>query len=444
MSAPYIDIERCREALTAVDTLEYCGRVTKIVGLAVESTAPNARIGDLVQVYSVRGDRYVTAEIVGFKDGLAQLMPYDNLGGAGLGSLVVYSDLSLSVPVGENCLGRILDALGKPIDDMPAPEPDAWYPVDAAPLNPMARMRITEPMPLGVKSIDGLLTVGKGQRLGIFAGSGVGKSTLMGMMARNAVADVNVIVLVGERGREVRDFVEKDLGKQGLEKSVLVVATSDQPALLRLKSAMTGTAMAEYFRDQGKHVLLLMDSLTRFAMAQREIGMAGGEPPVSRGFPPSMYTIMPRLLERSGTSDKGSITGLYTVLVEGDDMNEPVSDTVRGILDGHIVLSRAIANGNHYPPIDVLGSVSRVMPDIVSGEHLDTAGRVKNMMAVYSEAEDLINIGAYRRGANPEIDRAVALHPPIQEFLRQGVSDAYTYEEILRRMSGIFEGDGHE
>jgi flagellum-specific ATP synthase len=435
-----IELGKCRETLAAVEPLEYCGRVTKIVGLAVESTAPNSRIGDLVQVYSVRGDKSVTAEIVGFKDGLAQLMPFDNLGGAGLGSLVVYSDSTLRAPVGDRFLGRILDALGNPLDGMPAPAPDAWYPVDAAPRNPMVRQRIRRPMPLGVKAMDGLLTVGRGQRLGIFAGSGVGKSTLLGMMSRNAEADVNVIVLVGERGREVRDFVEKDLGEEGLRKSVLIVATSDQPALLRLKSAMTGTAMAEYFRDRGLDVLLMMDSLTRFAMAQREIGMAGGEPPVSRGFPPSMYTVMPRLLERSGTSDRGSITGLYTVLVEGDDMNEPVSDTVRGILDGHIVLSRAIASSNHYPPIDVLGSVSRVMPDIVDGRHMELCGEIKRMMAVYSEAEDIINIGAYRRGANPEIDRAVDMHPKIQEFLRQGVSERYAYDEILALMAEIAGG----
>ena len=284
-----------------------------------------------------------------------------------------------------------------------------------------------------------MLTVGRGQRLGIFSGSGVGKSTLLGMIARYAVADVNVIVLVGERGREVKDFVERDLGKEGLKKSVLVVATSDQPALLRLKCAMTGTAIAEYFRDCGYKVLLLMDSLTRFAMAQREIGMAAGEPPVSRGFPPSVYALLPKLLERSGTSDKGSITGLYTVLVEGDDMNEPISDTVRGILDGHIVLSRAIANSNHYPPIDVLGSVSRVMPDIITEEQMQAFGTIKNMIAVYKEAEDLINIGAYKQGANPEIDRAVKLHPAIQSFLKQGVTETYTYEEILEMMNDIIK-----
>jgi flagellum-specific ATP synthase len=284
-----------------------------------------------------------------------------------------------------------------------------------------------------------MLTVGRGQRLGIFSGTGVGKSTLLGMRARYAVADVNVIVLVGERGREVKDFIERDLGEDGLKKSILVIATSDQPALLRIKCAQTGTAIAEYFRDCGYKVLLLMDSLTRFAMAQREIGMAAGEPPVSRGFPPSVYTILPKLLERSGMSDKGSITGLYTVLVEGDDMNEPISDTVRGILDGHIVLSRAIANSNHYPPIDVLGSVSRVMPDIVTADHLAAFGALKNMIAVYREAEDLINIGAYRAGANPEIDRAIALHAPIQAFLKQKQTESLSFEDTLQQMEEILD-----
>ncbi|MDR3278379.1 MAG: FliI/YscN family ATPase [Oscillospiraceae bacterium] len=435
-----LNLEKCREVLDGVKTLDYRGRVTRIVGLSVEATAPTSQIGDLCKIYPLRGDAPIRAEIVGFEDGKAQLMPYSNLEGVGLGSLVSYTDTPLTVPVGTQFLGRVLDALCNPIDDLPAPEPDAWYPVDAVPQNPLARDRISETMPLGIKAIDGLLTVGRGQRLGIFAGSGVGKSTLLGMISRYAVADVNVIVLVGERGREVRDFVEKDLGEDGLKKSILIVATSDQPALLRLKSAMAGTAMAEYFRDQGYKVLLLMDSLTRFAMAQREIGMAMGEPPVSRGYPPSVYTIMPRLLERSGMSDKGSVTGLYTVLVEGDDLNEPISDTVRGILDGHIVLSRAIANSNHYPPIDILGSVSRVMPDIASAEHLAINGEIRHMMSVYNEAEDLINIGAYKRGANAEIDRSIELHPLITGFLKQETAQSFTYEETLRLLSDILGG----
>ena len=434
-----INFGKYHRVLDSIDTLEHAGRVTKIVGLAVEASGPSSRIGDICIMQTLDGSRSVQSEIVGFRDGQTLLMPFGSVEGIGLGSYVVYTGKSLKVPVGKQFIGRILDALGHPFDDLPVPEPDAWYPAENTPPNPLTRDRITEVLPLGIKAIDSMLTVGRGQRLGIFSGSGVGKSTLLGMIARYAVADVNVIVLVGERGREVKDFVERDLGVDGLRKSVLVIATSDQPALLRIKCAMTGTAIAEYFRDCGYKVLLLMDSLTRFAMAQREIGMAAGEPPVSRGFPPSVYTLLPKLLERSGMSDKGSITGLYTVLVEGDDLNEPISDTVRGILDGHIVLSRAIANSNHYPPIDVLGSVSRVMPDIVTKDHLEAFGTMKNMIAVYREAEDLINIGAYKHGANPEIDRAVFLHPAIQSFLKQAVAESYTFEQIIEMMEGIIE-----
>jgi len=432
-----IDYSKYYHALDKADTLERAGRVTRIVGLAVEASGPASKIGDICELFTLNGERSMRAEIVGFRDGQTLLMPFGSLEGIGLGSYVVYTGKSLRVPVGKELVGRILDALGNPFDDLPEPKIDAYYPADNVPPNPLTRERIKEVLPLGVKVIDGMLTVGRGQRLGIFAGSGVGKSTLLGMIARYAVADINVIVLVGERGREVRDFVERDLGEEGLRKSVLVIATSDQPALLRLKCAMTGTAIAEYFRDNGYKVLLLMDSLTRFAMAQREIGMAAGEPPVSRGFPPSVFAILPKLLERSGMSDKGSITGLYTVLVEGDDMNEPISDTVRGILDGHIVLSRAIANSNHYPPIDVLGSVSRVMPEIISKEHMSTYGNLKNMIAVYREAEDLINIGAYKHGANPEIDRSVKLHNPIQSFLKQDMNDHFSFEQTIEIMSNI-------
>ena len=432
-----IDLSKYQSSLAKTDTLERAGRVTKIVGLAVEATGPSSKIGDVCEMFTLDNERCVRAEIVGFKDGHTLLMPFASLEGIGLGSYVVYTGKALRVPVGKELIGRVLDALGNPFDDLPQPKIDAWYPAENVPPNPLTRDRIKEVLPLGVKAIDSMLTVGRGQRLGIFAGSGVGKSSLLGMMARYAVADINVIVLVGERGREVRDFIEKDLGEDGLRKSVLVIATSDQPALLRLKCAMTGTAVAEYFRDQGYKVLLLMDSLTRFAMAQREIGMAAGEPPVSRGFPPSVFAILPKLLERSGMSDKGSITGLYTVLVEGDDMNEPISDTVRGILDGHIVLSRAIANSNHYPPIDVLGSVSRVMPDIVTKDHLREFGTIKNMIAVYREAEDLINIGAYKQGANPEIDRSVQLHNPIQSFLKQDITESFTFEETMEMMNKL-------
>ena len=432
-----IDFSKFHTILENTNTLEYAGSVTKIVGLAVEASGPPSKIGDICEMYTLDGERSVRTEIVGFREVHTLLIPFGSVEGVGLGSYVLYTGTSLRVPVGKELTGRILDALGNPFDGLPEPKTETWYPADNVPPNPLARERIHEVLPLGIKAIDSMLTVGRGQRLGIFSGSGVGKSTLLGMIARYAVADVNVIVLVGERGREVRDFVERDLGEEGLRRSVLVIATSDQPALLRLKCAMTGTAVAEYFRDCGYKVLLLMDSLTRFAMAQREIGMAAGEPPVSRGFPPSVYTILPKLLERSGMSDKGSITGLYTVLVEGDDLNEPISDTVRGILDGHIVLSRAIANSNHYPPIDILGSVSRVMPDIVTKEHLEAFGSIKNLIAVYREAEDLINIGAYKKGANPEIDRAIKLHSAIQSFLKQNVSEHLTFEQTLDMMNNI-------
>jgi flagellum-specific ATP synthase len=435
-----ISFEKYHLRLQAVDPLEYGGRVSKIVGLTVEASGPASKIGDICRIYAMNMEKYIPSEVVGFRDNNVILMPFGNLEGIGLGSYVVFTKKPLHVPVGRNLIGRVVDALGNPFDDQEPPVPEAFYPVDNAPPNPMTRKRIHDVMPLGIKAIDGLLTIGGGQRIGIFAGSGVGKSTLLGMMAKYAVSDLNVIVLVGERGREVRDFIEKDLGEEGLKKSVLVVATSDQPALMRLKCAMVGTTVAEFFRDRGYRVLLLMDSLTRFAMAQREIGMATGEPPVSRGFPPSVYTILPKLLERSGNSDKGSITGLYTVLVEGDDMNEPVSDTVRGILDGHLVLSRNLANSNHYPPIDILGSVSRVMPDIVQREHYQMAGVIKNMLSVYRDAEDLINIGAYKQGANPEIDAAVRLQPAIKAFLKQDMREHYTYEDTLRLMRQIVDG----
>ncbi len=435
MSGP--DIQKYRRVLRRIDPLEYGGRVTKIVGLTIESNGPTTKIGDVCKVYSYKGNACIEAEVVGFKDQRVLLMPFGKVEGIGLGSRVISTNKPFQVPVGNRFVGRVLDALGNPMDDKGPIEPDCYCPVENEPPAPLSRSRIKEVLPLGIKAIDGLLTVGRGQRMGIFAGSGVGKSTLLGMIARNAVADVNVITLVGERGREVKDFIEKDLGPEGLRKSVLVVATSDQPAMLRLKCAMVGTAIAEYFRDRGLNVLLLMDSLTRFAMAQREIGMAVGEPPISRGFPPSVYSILPKLLERTGTSEKGSITGLYTVLVEGDDMNEPISDTVRGILDGHIVLSRALASANHYPAIDVLSSISRVMRDIVTPEHYDHAGFVKNKLAVYRDAQDLINIGAYKKGSNPDIDEAIALNGTIDGFLRQAVDEEAAFGDITRSLARI-------
>ena len=423
--------------LDSFDPACYSGIVTQLIGLAVESSGPMSRIGDLCRIYSQRQDAWVDAEVVGFRDNKIVLMPFGKLAGIGPGCKVIASGHGLQVKVGMALRGRILDGLGNPIDGLGPVHCTEVYETDNPPPNPLSRNRIEEPLAFGVKALDGLLTCGRGQRIGIFAGSGVGKSTLMGMIARNAQADINVITLVGERGREVREFVEKDLKAEGLAKSVLVVATSDQPALVRQKSAMLGTAIAEYFREQGLNVLLLMDSLTRFAMAQREIGMSIGEPPVSRGYTPSVFNILPRLLERSGNSERGSITGLYTVLVEGDDMNEPVADTVRGILDGHIVLSRKLAHRNHYPAIDVLGSVSRIMPDIASKSHLDAAGFLRRNLSVYQEAQDLIHIGAYKKGASSEIDEAVRLYPLINNFLCQDIEDNVPFTESVRQLAEI-------
>lgn len=420
--------------LGETDSLEYSGSIARIVGMTVEAEGPASSIGDLCRIYQSRGNGHVLAEVEGFKENKVLLMPLGPLTGLSPGDRIVSTGTCLQVGVCEGLQGRILGALGTPIDGGPALIPERYYPLDNDPPGPLQRSRIREMLPMGVRAIDGLLTIGVGQRMGIFAGSGVGKSTLLGMIARNAKADINVIVLVGERGREVKDFIEKDLREEGLRKSVLVVATSDQPALLRLKSAMVGTSIAEYFRDKGKKVLLLMDSLTRFAMAQREIGMAIGEPPVSRGFTPSVYAMLPRLLERSGTSDRGSITAIYTVLVEGDDMNEPISDTVRGIIDGHMVLTRKLANGNHYPPIDVLQSISRLMREIASGEHVEMADKIRNHMAAYRDAQDLISIGAYKVGSNPTVDQAVRLRQPIADFLIQPMDEAGGMEVTLERM----------
>jgi len=359
------------------------------------------------------------------------------MSGIGPGSIVFATGKLLMVKVSPNLVGRILDGLGNPLDNKGKLDDLKLYPVNNTPPHPLDRKMICDPLSLGVKVIDGLLTIGKGQRVGIFAGSGVGKSTIMGMVARNTKADINVIALIGERGREVREFIEKDLKEEGLSRSVVIVATSDQPALVRLKGALVATAIAEYFRDNGKNVLLFMDSLTRFSMAQREIGLAIGEPPVSRGYTPSVFAIMPKLLERAGNSNDGSITGLYTVLVDGDDMTEPITDTARGILDGHIVLSRTLANKNQYPAIDVLASVSRVMPNIISDEHKKVANEIKKIMAVYKEAEDLINIGAYIKGSNQKIDYAISVMDRILEFIEQATQDKFTFEEVLEKIFNV-------
>ena len=413
-----------------------------MVGLTIESIGPMAKLNDLCLIRSNSAAGVVKAEVVGFRDDRVLLMPYDNVEGVGLGSWVENTGAPLQVPVSEELLGLTLDGVGEPMNADSLGADCAHYSVEAAPPDPLSRKIIDEVLTLGVKAVDGLLTIGKGQRIGIFAGSGVGKSTLMGMFARNTKADINVIALIGERGREVREFIERDLGEEGMRRSVVVVATSDKPALIRKKAAQTATAIAEYFRDQGKDVLLMMDSLTRFSMAQREIGLASGEPPVSRGYPPSVYAQMPKLLERAGNSDRGSITGLYTVLVDGDDFNEPITDTARGILDGHIVLSRQMAQKNHYPAIDILQSISRVMSSIITKEHKVAAGKMKQVLATYQEAEDLINIGAYKAGSNPDIDFAIDKIRAVNAFLQQQTDEKYTFEESLQQMLDIFSEDG--
>lgn len=425
-------------ALTNETYFDCLGRVTKVVGLTIESVGPDAKLNDLCRIF-VGGDRSqaVMAQVVGFRDKHLLLTPFDSVDGIGIGAVVENTKAPLSIPVGDELLGHTLDGIGRPTDaeDLYLPQ---HYPVDATPPEPMNREIISQVLPLGVKAVDGLITVGKGQRIGIFAGSGVGKSTLMGMFARNTKADINVIALIGERGREVREFIERDLGSEGMKRSVVVVATSDKPASIRKCAAKTATAIAEYFRDQGKDVLLMMDSLTRFSMAQREIGLAAGEPPVTRGYPPSVYSEMPKLLERAGNSDKGSITGLYTVLVDGDDFNEPITDTARGILDGHIVLSRKLAQKNHYPAIDVLASISRVMSSIATKEHKTMAGRLKNVMATYQEAEDLINIGAYKAGSNNNIDYAIEKIDQVNAFLCQSTEDKFDFDEVVGALEQMF------
>jgi len=415
------------------------GKVVNVVGLTIEAMGPDAKLGDVCRILpdSEEPCAPILAEVVGFKDKKTLLMPYDAIDGIGLGCIVENTGCPLTIQASDRLLGKTLNGMGLPIDGEVIE--GAGYPVEATPPDPMSRAIIDEVLSLGVKAVDGLITVGKGQRIGIFAGSGVGKSTLMGMFARNTKADINVIALIGERGREVREFIERDLGEEGMKRSVVVVATSDRPALERNKAAKTATAIAEYFRDKGKDVLLMMDSLTRFSMAQREIGLASGEPPVTRGYPPSVYSEMPKLLERAGRASKGSITGLYTVLVDGDDFNEPITDTARSILDGHIVLSRKLGHKNHYPAIDVLASISRCMSQIVTKEHKKAAGKLRNVLATYNEAEDLINIGAYKSGSNPSIDYAISKIDGVNGFLCQDVDEKVSFEESLELLEGLFE-----
>ncbi|WP_040660167.1 FliI/YscN family ATPase [Oscillibacter ruminantium] len=419
------------------DTFSLTGRIENIVGMSIEASGGNAAVGDICRIYNGDTGDQVTAEVVGFKNDRILLMPYSDMSGISAGNFVRNTGRQLTLPMGPFLRGRIINALGQPIDGGAPFESGFSHCVEGKYINPLSRPAITERMEFGIKAIDGLLTIGKGQRIGIFAGSGVGKSTLMGMIAKNVKADINVIALVGERGREVLDFVRKDLGDEGMARSILVVATSDQPAMLRKKCPSVATGIAEYFRDQGYDVLLMMDSLTRFAMAQREIGLAVGEPPVARGYTPSIYAELPKLLERSGNFEKGSITGVYTVLVEGDDTNEPISDTVRGILDGHIVLSRRLAAANHYPAIDVGASISRLMTDIVPLESRRAAGRIRDIMSIYEKSSDLVSIGAYKAGTNPKLDYALGKIDAIDTFLKQDVDESFSYEETVEQMEQI-------
>ncbi|HNW92150.1 MAG TPA: FliI/YscN family ATPase [bacterium] len=428
---------RLAAALADADPIRVNGRIKEVVGLVVVSQGPPVAYGELCHIQRGPGLPPVRAEVVGFDGGLVKLMPIDDVAGLRPGLEVVATGAPLTVPVGEGLLGRVLDAVGEPLDGKPLPPGLKFRPVMAAPPNALTRTRISQPLGLGIRAIDGPLTVGRGQRVGVFSGSGVGKSTVMGMIARYTEADINVIGLVGERGREVREFIERDLGEEGLKRSVVVVATGDQRPLLRLRASFTATTIAEYFRDRGKDVLLMVDSITRFARAQREVGQTVGEPPSTRGYTPSVFAILPVLLERTGTAAKGSITALYTVLVEADDMNEPVADTVRGILDGHIVLSRDLANRGHYPAVDVLGSVSRCMPEITPAEQRAAARKLQRTIAVYRDAEDLINIGAYVAGSSPDIDYAIRKKPMIDAYLQQGITESVPLADSVTQLQTL-------
>jgi flagellum-specific ATP synthase len=431
------DATRALEDLLDAELIRTNGKVSQVIGTVIESNGPPMAIGETASIAYKRTKKPVLAEAVGFRDAKVLLMPLGELGGIAAGSDVVALGKPLQIGLSERLLGRVIDGLGRPLDGLGAIVDAHRAEVAGAPPSAMHRRRVTEPLGVGVRAIDGLLTVGRGQRVGIFAGSGVGKSTVLGMIARNTDADVNVIALVGERGKEVRDFLERDLGEEGLRRSVVVVATSDQPALVRIKAAFVATRIAEFFRDSGLDVMLMMDSVTRFAMAQREVGLAIGEPTTTRGYTPSVFALLPKLLERTGTSEHGTITALYTVLVDGDDLNEPVADAVRSILDGHIVLSRKLAAANHYPAIDVLGSVSRVMPDVVPPAHLTAASTIRDILATYREAEDLVNIGAYVAGSNQRVDHALARIDQVRAFLRQGIYDRSRFEDAQRAVLAL-------
>ncbi|MGG4275462.1 flagellar protein export ATPase FliI [Bacillus subtilis] len=426
------------DCIEMTDSYKRYGKVKRVIGLMIESKGPASSIGDVCLIYAKgQSGKVIKAEVVGFQEENILLMPYLEAASIAAGSIVEATGESLRVKVGTGLVGQVIDAFGEPLDGKLLPKGLSPVSTEQSPPNPMKRPPIREKMGVGVRSIDSLLTVGKGQRIGIFAGSGVGKSTLMGMIAKQTEADLNVIALVGERGREVREFIEKDLGKEGLKRSIVVVATSDQPALMRLKAAYTATAIAEYFRDKGQNVMFMMDSVTRVAMAQREIGLAAGEPPTTKGYTPSVFAILPRLLERTGANEHGTITAFYTVLVDGDDMNEPIADTVRGILDGHIVLDRALANKGQFPAVNVLKSISRVMSNISTKQHLDAANKFRELLSTYQNSEDLINIGAYKRGSSREIDEAIQFYPQLIQFLKQGTDEPALLEESIAALTSL-------
>ncbi|MBU3193955.1 flagellar protein export ATPase FliI [Clostridium algidicarnis] len=431
-----IDFDKIKNRVKNCDTFYSEGRVKKVIGLTIEVQGIKAFVGELCTIYNERNTA-ISCEAVGFKDNNVILMPLGELIGISPGCKVVPEGRPLSVNCSNDLFGKVLDGLGRPLDGEEIIRGEQ-YELDKEPPDPLKRRRIKDVLPTGVRAIDGFLTCGEGQRIGIFAGSGVGKSTTLGMIAKYAKADVNVIALIGERGREVLDFIEKDLGEEGMKKSIIICATSDKPALVRIKGAFTATAIAEYFRDQGKKVILMMDSVTRFAMAQREVGLAIGEPPATKGYTPSVFAMLPRLMERSGMSDKGSITAFYTVLVDGDDFNEPIADAVRGILDGHIVLSRSLAHKNHYPAIDILNSISRLMPEVASKEHKKLASFARDLLATYKDSEDLISIGAYVKGSNKKVDTAIKYNEALNAYLMQGINEQVEFDHSIERLLSMF------
>lgn len=438
-----MEITELIETIETTDTYKRYGKVLRIVGLMIESLGPLANIGEVCLIHpESQQNEPILAEVVGFNNEKVMLMPYTEVTEVGPGCLVEATGNPLMIKVGRSLIGKAIDALGNPLDYSPLPKGLRKVKTEQAPPNPLSRPVIKEPIQVGIRAIDSFLTVGKGQRVGIFAGSGVGKSTLLGMIARNSEADLNVIALIGERGREVRDFIEDDLGPEGLKKSIIVAATSDQPALMRIKGAYTATAISEYFRDLGFSVNLLMDSVTRVAMAQREVGLAVGEPPTTKGYTPSVFAMLPKLLERTGSNEHGSITAFYTVLVDGDDMNEPISDAVRGILDGHFVLERRLAEAGQYPAINVLKSVSRLMNSVAEPSHIETATKIRDLMATYEENSELIQIGAYKRGTNQKIDEAIDFQPEIISFLKQGINERETFQDTIIKMKELLQTGG--